>query len=371
MTLIQLCLSPSWGGLEMSALRFADSLAAHGHSSICGVLEGSPLETNAKKANYSTLSIKKPSRLWPFGASLKLRRALIEHKVDLVFVHHLKDLTVLLPAMVGLKKIKLIGLSHVLVKKSKKDFYHRFLYSFLSRMIVFTKAQQDLSLPVLPVVTARYAVIPGFVDTQVFNSQKRSEDLRKAWNAEDGDLVFGTIGRLDEQKGQAEFLQALALLRSRDPDAKWKAVLIGAVTANEDRKGYSAYVQNLLAELKLNDRVQLLGFLPDPSSAMASLDVFVLPSYKETFGLVVLEAMASGAVPVVTDAGGPPDIIADAGLKVPPKNVEALAEALIELIHHPERRAQLSEAAVVRAKTVFSRDVVGAQLDRLVRSELS
>lgn len=368
---MQLCLSPSWGGLEMSALRFADSLAAHGHSSICGTLEGSPLEANAKMANYSTLSLKKPSRLWPFGASLKLRRSLIENKVDLVFVHHLKDLSVLLPALVGLKKIKLIGLSHVLVKKSKKDFYHRFLYSFLSRMIVFTKAQQDLSIPVLPVEPDRYAVIPGFVDTQVFNSQKRSENLRKSWRADEGDLVFGTIGRLDEQKGQAEFLQALALLRSREPDAKWKAVLIGAVTANEGRKGYSAYVRSLMTELKLNDQVQLLGFLPDPSSAMASLDVFVLPSYKETFGLVVLEAMASGAIPVVTDAGGPPDIIADAGLKVPPKNVEALAEALLQLIHHPEKRGQLAVAAVSRAQTIFGRDVVGKQLDTLVRSQLS
>lgn len=364
---MQLCLSRSWGGLEMSALRFAQVLEPHGHTSVCVTISDSPLEDACKKAAVSATTVAKPSRLWPFGAILRLRRALIENKIDLVFVHHLKDLSFLIPALIGLKKIKLIGLSHVLVKRSKKDIFHRFLYSFLDRMIVFTNIQRELSLPVLPVPPAAYAVIPGFVDTRVFNPRNRDLDLRRSWGIQENEIVLGTIGRLDEQKGQAEFLQALSQIRSEAPDLKWKAVMIGAVTAGEDKKGYATYVQELLTELKLEDRVRMIGFLPDPSRAMASLDVFVLPSYKETFGLVILEAMASRVVPVVTDAGGPPEIIGPAGVKVLPKDATSLAHGLIQILRHPQMLEQLSVSALERAESVFSRETVGANLDRLVR----
>lgn len=365
---MQLCLSKSWGGLEMSAIRYSELLSEHGHESVCACLKDSPLAKASNQAALKTLLLPKSPRLWPFGSSLRLRAALREHQIDVVFVHHLKDLVKLLPALIGLNQVKLVGLSHVLVSRSKKDIFHRFIYSFLSKMIVFTKIQKDLSIPVLPVPPERYEVIPGFVDTKVFHSSKRNLDLRRSWNVSPDEILIGAIGRLDEQKGQAEFLEALAIVKSEAPELKWKAVLIGAVTASEEKKGYPLYIQSLLEDLHLRDRVQLLGFLPDPSEAMASLDLFVLPSYKETFGLVILEAMASHVVPIVTDAGGPPEIIGNTGLRVEPKNKQALANAILEVLKHPSRREELAKAAEARATSVFSRNAVGLQLHSLLRS---
>lgn len=351
----------------MSAIRYAQILEEQGHQSICVGLENSPLDTAARESSIETVSVPKAPRIWPFGTSLRLRKILKANQIETVFVHHLKDLTALLPALIGLPSIRLIGLSHVLVSRSKKDLIHKFLYSFLDRMIVFTKIQKDLSIPVLPMSPERYAIIPGFVDTTHFNPAKRSLDLRKSWGIGEEEILIGAVGRLDEQKGQAELLEALSLLSQLVPEAKWKAVLIGAVTASEEKKGYALYVQNLLESLHLTDRVQLLGFIPDPSMAMASFDIFVLPSYRETFGLVILEAMACAVTPVVTDAGGPPEIVGDAGLLVTPKDSASLANALEDLLKHPQKRIAIGKLALERAKSIFSRAAVGQELKELLK----
>jgi glycosyltransferase involved in cell wall biosynthesis len=351
----------------MSAVRYSQLFIERGHASVCVCPKDSPLAESASKNSLPMESVRLSKRIWPFGTSLMLRKILREQKTDVVFVHHLKDLIYLLPALIGLHKIRLVGLSHVLVSRSKKDPLHKFLYSFLSKMIVFTPVQRDLSLPVLPVQPDRYTVIPGFVDTGIFNRTKRSADLRASWGIEPGEAVIGTIGRLDEQKGQAELIEALSIVKTRAPELRWKAVLIGAVTASEEKKGYSLYVQRLVEEFRLKDRIQFFGFLPDPSAAMASLDLFVLPSYKETFGLVILEAMASGVVPLVTDAGGPPDIIGDTGIKFPPKDKETLATTLIHILKNENERRELADRAFERAQSVYSRNVVSNQLEALLK----
>src|SRR5262249_51194424 len=102
--------------------------------------------------------------------------------------------------------------------------------------------------------------------------------------------------------------------------------------------------RRLWAELNLGDSVRLLGEVPDDAEVgrlYREADVFCLPTVQEGFGIVFLEAMASGLPVVATTAAAIPEVVPDgkAGLLVPPGDVEALAAALVELLRDPGRRA--------------------------------
>ena len=105
-----------------------------------------------------------------------------------------------------------------------------------------------------------------------------------------------------------------------------------------------ARLRALAAELRLNDAAQFLGAIPS-DDVVAQLyqqaDIFCLPSVQEGFGIVFLEAMASGLPIVATNATAIPEVVphGQAGLLVAPGNVAALARALIELLRNPEQRA--------------------------------
>ena len=85
--------------------------------------------------------------------------------------------------------------------------------------------------------------------------------------------------------------------------------------------------------------MKFLGFIDDPRECYPMLDLLVMPSRKETFGLVLIEAMAFGLPVVATDAGGVPEIVVDGdtGLLVPPEDAEVLALAIEELMANRER----------------------------------
>jgi glycosyltransferase involved in cell wall biosynthesis len=138
--------------------------------------------------------------------------------------------------------------------------------------------------------------------------------------------VIGFVGRLHcQMKGTDDFLRAIALL----PAHFW-ALVVGAGPDADDLK-------NLAATLGISERVVFTGIVEKPTTAYHSMDVFCLTSHWEPFGLVVAEAMAC-QVPVVgfACAGGVNELLTpDTGCVLPYRDLEALAQAVIEAIEYP------------------------------------
>ena len=110
------------------------------------------------------------------------------------------------------------------------------------------------------------------------------------------------------------------------------------------------------AQPDLTERVHFLGWRTEMAPIYAALDIFLMPSLWEGFGLVLLEAMAQG-VPVVGSAvSAIPEVVADGetGLLVPPRDPVALAEALAALLADPARRAAMGAAGRARLEAEFS-----------------
>ena len=128
-----------------------------------------------------------------------------------------------------------------------------------------------------------------------------------------------------------------------------------------------ASVERRIAELGLSDRLRLLDTVPHSELLMMyrehSVDCVVLPSLHEGLSVALIEAMAHGVPVVATAVGGVPELLkGDAGVLVPPRDPEALADALASVLESPERRAQLARAGRLRVATEFDVQAIAREL---------
>jgi glycosyltransferase involved in cell wall biosynthesis len=168
------------------------------------------------------------------------------------------------------------------------------------------------------------------------------------------------VGRLASNKGLLPLVEAFRTLAKHDPSAQ--LVLVG-----EDG-GMRAEVERAVARASLPKRVHLTGFLTDEHllvSAFREARLFVLPSEYESFGLVLLEAMAQGTPVIASRVGGIPEFVEDelAGCLVPPLEAAPLAEALVELWDDEAVRRRLGEYGRTQVVPRYTWDRV---VDRLL-----
>ena len=158
-----------------------------------------------------------------------------------------------------------------------------------------------------------------------------------------GRLVVGAVGRLDRQKGFDVLLRAVTDL---------PAVHVVLVGDGPERTA----LERLAAELRLTERVSMLGWSDDASGYLRSFDVLAVPSRYEGLPLVLLEAMLAGVPVVATDVGGIPDAVEHerSALLVPPDDVAALAAALGRLTAEETLRRRLAAAAQQEGRRRFS-----------------
>ncbi|MGM7424557.1 glycosyltransferase [Cellulosimicrobium sp. CpK407] len=200
----------------------------------------------------------------------------------------------------------------------------------------------------LPVVTA--VAYPGFAPEQVVGAER-------ALAARSGapEPVVVMVGRLSPTKGQLEVVRALRTVVDAVPTARLRVVGEPAFGAED----YAALVRAEVTRLGLDDHVDLVGFVPDPRAELDRAAVCVHASpVPEPFGQVVVEAMVRGVPLVATRAGGVEEILDDPeegrdplGLLVPPGDAEAIAAALLDVLHDPaaaRERALRARASALR-----------------------
>lgn len=357
---LQSCLSRSWGGLEMVAYENALSLRDNNTECFTLCFTGSPLEKHLQMQGLPTLSLSQRS-IFDF---LKVRHFIQEHGVKTILVQHLKDLRLLSMATMNFDDVKMFAISHTFVNIDKKDFIHRWTYKKLSKLICLTSLHKKNLLEHLPLNEQQLEIIPNFVDTERFNPRHRSEAVRKSLGAKPGVPLIGIASRLDPQKGQDTALEAMAILKRQN--IPLQLVIVGENTLNE--MNYLEVLKKKTAELDLEDCVSFTGYRADMENIMASLDALVMPSHCETFGRVLIEAMASKTPIIATRAGGVPDIIDSdrLGLLVSPQNPEELAAAMKRIAGNPELRNRLSESGYFKVRSTYAKEVVESRLMNLL-----
>jgi glycosyltransferase involved in cell wall biosynthesis len=197
--------------------------------------------------------------------------------------------------------------------------------------------------------------INGVDATGQFDSQRQRADgaaVRERLRVPADAVVIGYVGRIVRDKGLVELASAWQLLsRNR---STLHLMLVGP------RETQDAVPQQVMAELAADTRVHLVDWVDDPAPYFAAIDVFVLPSHREGFGLVAIEAAAMQIPVVATRITGIVDAVSDGetGLLVPPHSPIGLAQAIESYIEDPALRRAHGLAGRERAIRLFDQETI-------------
>jgi glycosyltransferase involved in cell wall biosynthesis len=162
-----------------------------------------------------------------------------------------------------------------------------------------------------------------------------------------GSPIVGNVAALVAHKGQRHLVDAAALVVRQVPDARF-------VIAGEGE--LRPALEHQIKHLNLEKHVLLAGFRPDILSVHKGFDLFVMSSVTEGLGTSLLDAMACAKPVVGTNAGGIPEVVADGvtGILVPPRDAQAMADAIVRLLKDEALRRRMGEAGLSRVRERFS-----------------
>ncbi|MGE0375459.1 MAG: glycosyltransferase family 4 protein [Planctomycetaceae bacterium] len=210
-----------------------------------------------------------------------------------------------------------------------------------TRFVAVSQAAKDFACEHMRYLPSRVIVAANGIDCEPFT--RRPQRRRDG-----GPLVLGIAGRLEQEKGHRDLIEALAELAQRGCDMQLKITGDGPLRSE---------LESLVQQRGLSRQVGFLGWVPSVSDFYQSIDVFVVPSISaEGLPTTILEAMASGCVVVASDVGGAAEAIRDEidGYLVPPGAVHALVKRLSQIQHQRSALAGMAQSARVRVQEQFT-----------------
>jgi rhamnosyl/mannosyltransferase len=349
---------PVLGGIENHLKVVAEAQAAAGHQ-VTALVCNPGRRTLVEKVNG--VEIIKAGRLTT-AASMPLSLAqpwrLARSRPDVIHIHSPYPLGEAANWLLGRAKATVITHhSDIVRQRTLLRFYSPMLRRVLQAAdrIIATSPRYIESSPWLHPVREKCRVVPLGVDPARFSPADRTQA---------GPLQLLFVGRLRYYKGLDTLLQALP----QAPEVRLTIVGTGPMQAEWDQLSHA---------LGLAKRVTFAGEIDDADlpAWYRQADLFVLPANarSEAFGMVLLEAMASGLPCITTELGtGTSWIVQDGvtGLVVPPADPPALAQAINTLVHNESLRRQFGQAALARVRAEFSQEVMIGKIMHLYQELL-
>lgn len=297
--------------------------------------------------------------LFPFV--LRLARRLREQSPDVIHTTSLKADLIGVPAA-WIARRPLVWHIHDRISPD-------YLPLLMVRLIRFLAGRAPRHVIVNSKATA--ATLPGVENLTVAYPGYSAEQVGPAERAAPPAPMVGILGRISPTKGQLEFVRAADLVLRAHPQVRFR--IIGAPLFGED--AYATQVRDEVESLGIGGQVEFAGFVEDPAAALDELTVCVHASGQpEPFGQVIVEAMIRGVPVIATRGGGVTEIVQpdpDAepmGWLVPPYDVNALAEAVIEALTNPAMAEQRAQTAWLSARERFPIEKTASVVNTVWRS---
>lgn len=338
---------PTFGGSGVVATELGRGLAAHGHQvHIISYAPPPRMEAFDERIRLHEVEVSSYPlfRYPPYDLALASRLADVaeEHALDLVHVHYaiphaiaallVKDILAPRPFPVV---TTLHGTDITIVGQDRA--YARVTQHAINSSDAVTSVSTYLEQETRRIfgTTRPIHVVPNFVDIDRFHPG--AEPHVTACFSPRGEPVLIHVSNFRPVKRALKAIEAFADVNRIRPSC---LLMVGD---GPDRAACEARAR----ELGLRDRVRFLGAQANVENLLPVADVLLLPSEYESFGLAALEGMASGVVPVATDAGGLPEVITDGvdGLLVPAAEIDTMGIRTAALFEDEERLAAMKKAA--------------------------
>jgi glycosyltransferase involved in cell wall biosynthesis len=335
----------TWRGGQNQVLVTMMGLRALGHRTMLVAHPGGELRQRA--AEGLDLIPLAPKTEMDLGAAWRLSRLIKQLKPDIVHAHDPHGV-----AMAGLALSMSTQLAKPpLVAARRVDFHlrgsslSRWKYRQVDCFICASEAIRSMlvsdGVPELRAVTVHEGIDIGRVESAP--PAKLHEEL---WLPHQAPLV-GNVAALVPHKGQRHLIEAAALVVRQVPDARFVIAGEGELRASLEKQ---------IKDHRLEKHVILAGFRPDVLSLHKAFDIFVMSSVTEGLGTSLLDAMAAARPVVATEAGGIPEVVVEGttGFLVPPRDHQAMADAIVTLLKDESLRRRMGDAGLARARACFS-----------------
>jgi glycosyltransferase involved in cell wall biosynthesis len=206
-------------------------------------------------------------------------------------------------------------------------------------------------------------IVGGKIDGR----EQLREEFRSFHNIPLDVPVVGTLGELKELKGQREFVLAAAEIIKAHPETRF--VIVGR--DNSIDKRFRRELKRLASVSGIEQKFLWLDWLDDTRPFHAAIDLFVSPSRSESFGLALLEAMASGVPVVATETDGAKQLLGINGHFVPIEDPVALARAIIDALDDEKLRTELATTRRERVAAMFALDRMIAETEKVYQEVIS
>ena len=356
---MHVCLSESWGGLEMYPGRVTPEFQRQGWEVHGIALEGSRVAESFRAVGVEPLIFR--SRRAALLSVRKVLRYLKQHDIRVMHAHKSSDMR--LGALLGSlwPELRLFFTDHMGVKKPKKDLYHRWAYSKLTRLFSISQAAYQTNLTAFPLPADRITQLYYGIDLTAYTKRLSAMDrlaLRRSMGISENQLAIALPGRINKAKGHKVWVDALAQLKLRADVLDWCGVIIGEA-GGEDAKpgGFFDQLKAQIHSLGLTENILFTGFRSDLAQCLQAMDLVCIPSVNEAFGLSVIEAMAAGCPVVGSAAGAIPELISpDRGRTALPNYPDMWTNAIAELTSDEPLRNRLGSSASVWVHEHFGMD---------------
>lgn len=350
MKIINIILTSQNGGAEQAFVDYTVVLKNLGHEVLVILKDDAPYSEELVKLGVKVEKIKNNFGFCDFFAVAKIKKITEEFSADTVMAHMGRSVVLARSAIKKIKnkKVFLVAVNHSMnVKRSiGADLIFSVNKEIFYRTVQFGQSEKNSF------------VIPNAIDLTDAIEVAPHVDLR-----DKKEIVLGCIGRLDKAKGFRYGIKTIKKLQEMPQFSDKKFILKIAGSGQRE-----TFLRSLAKELGLEDKIQFLGWTKDKKSFFDSIDIFLMTSQRETFGLVVLEAMKYRKPIISVDADGPKEILRNeidalmVNLEPLDDTQDRIAPAVARIINEPDLVNSMIENSFIRLKEKFSYQALKARM---------
>ena len=358
MRIVHINSAKNWAGGEVHTHLVCKELVARGYDVTLACRQGSAISEVFEKDGLTTVVLPLRNAIDVLSA-YRLAKYCRENRISILHAHLGRDYWLAAWTKFFYPEVYVVFTRHVLIPL-KNSLIHRWVFAQASTIIAVSHAVEQMVTKSGLVADDKIVTIHNGIDIDKF-SQASPGNVRCELHTPAETKLIGIIGHVSEHKGQDVLIKSMPSIIEKDPSVR--CVIVGG-----DFKD-GVYVQELKAlakSLGVDEKVHFLGQRSDIPHLMKDLDVFVLASQEEPFGLVLVEAMAAGVPVIATNRGGPGEIIEEeiSGLLVPYGDIDQHSRMILKILSNQALADRLIKQAHQRGRSFFSVDIM---MERLIR----
>lgn len=361
MRILQINSAKNFGGGERHFVDLTKGLTGRGHELFLAVASDSPiLEKMPEFPEENILQVKIKNALDVFAA-WKIAKFIKNNKIEIIHAHTGKDYFPASLAVRFARNANLVLTRHVLFPLKRVQ---KFALENVSKVIAVSSAVEANLQKTFP--KEKIVTIPNGIDVENWVNVDRTrlrEEFRFENNISFDASVLGTVGELKHLKGQQDFILAAQIIAKKFPETHF--IMVGKDHSFD--RSCRRELKRLVKVFDLDKQFTWFDWIEDTKPLLSALDIFISPSHSESFGLAILEAMASGCAVVSTETEGAKELLKNekSGILTPVKNPVKLAEAIGKLLEDKGKIKELGENAQKHAKENFGLDRMISETEKV------